>query len=370
MKTVLFVHQSADLYGSDKVLLDIAGGILPYGFTPIILLPTNGPLLGRLQAAGIETHIANVAKLSRAAYSPAGLLRLPFEIASSIRRIDNIIAGRRIDVVHSNTLAVFGGALWAKIRKVPHLWHVHELIVAPRIARVGFPRLVAWLADKVMCNSRLTEKWMLDTQPALRKKTMVVWNGVDRPSAPIDVVSRSKSDKIKVALVGRINRLKGQQLLVQAASRLWERGVRHITYHMVGSPPAGQEHYLDTLRRLVAASPANEVIYVKGYTPDVWAVWDDCDIAVVPSTEPESFGLVAIEAMASGKPVVAAAHGGLLDVVEDGETGILVPPGDASSLADAIEKLASNKELRRQYGEAGRRRQEKLFSLNEYGHRP
>lgn len=364
MKTVLFVHQSADLYGSDKVLLDIAGGIRPYGFTPIVLLPTNGPLLERLQAAGIETHIVNVAKLSRAAFSPAGLLRLPLEIATAIRCIDKIVAGRSIDVVHSNTLAVLGGAFWARWRRVPHIWHVHELIVAPKIARAGFPRLVAWLADKVMCNSRLTEKWMLDTQPSLRERTVMVWNGVERGPSAIGQKVEAQQGAIKVALVGRINRWKGQPLLVDAATRLWDRGVRNLGYVMVGSPPEGQENFLVSLRRLLAASPACDAIELKDFTDNVWSIWDACDIAVVPSTEPEPFGLVAIEAMAAGKPVIAAAHGGLLDIVADGETGILIPPNDADSLADAIEILAADPELRQRYGEAGRKRQEKLFSLD------
>ena len=364
MKTVLYVHQSADLYGSDKVLLDIAGGIRLYGFTPIVLLPTSGPLLEQLQAAGIETHIVNVAKLSRAAFSPAGLLKLPFEIASAIRRIDIIVAGRSVDVVHSNTLAVLGGAFWARWRSVPHLWHVHELIIAPKVARIGFPRLVAWLADKVICNSSLTEKWLLDSQPCLRERTKVVWNGVERGRSMTVREIESPPGAVKVALVGRINRLKGQPLLLKAATRLWERGVRHITYVMVGSPPAGQEHFLNKLRQLIAASPVRDAIELKDFTNDVWSIWDTCDLAVVPSTEPESFGLVAIEAMAAGKPVVAAAHGGLLDIVVDGETGILVPPNDAVSLADAIEKLAGDSELRRRYGDAGRKRQAELFSLD------
>jgi glycosyltransferase involved in cell wall biosynthesis len=362
MKTVLFVHQSADLYGSDKVLLDIAVGIRSLGFLPIVLLPSRGPLVERLEAAGVETHVTNVAKLSRATFSVAGMLRLPMEIASAVRQIDRIVANRRIDIVHSNTLAVLGGAFWAKWRRIRHLWHVHELIVSPKVARLGFPRLVGWFSDVVMTNSTLTQKWMLDTNPNLAGRTTVVWNGVSRGSRAVQSVE-PRAETVTVALVGRINRLKGQPVLVETAKRLWNRGIRSVNYLLVGSPPAGQEHYLDNLRRTIASSPAQNAITLRDFTDDVWSIWDNCDIAVVPSTEPESFGLVAIEAMAAGRPVIAAAHGGLLDIVVDGETGTLVPPNDADALANAIGELAGDPGLRVRYGEAGQRRQASLFSL-------
>lgn len=364
MTTVLFVHQSADLYGSDKVLLDLALGIQRRGITPIVLLPSHGPLTERLLAADIETHAVNVAKLSRAAFSAAGMIRLPMEIVNALRQIDRIVANRRIDIVHSNTLAVLAGALWAKWRSIPHLWHVHELIVSPKVAHSGFPRLVSWLSDLVMCNSTLTQKWILDVSPNLAGRTKVVWNGVSRNSKASQA-TKPEAKAVAVALVGRINRLKGQPVLVEAANRLWDRGVRNVTYLLVGSPPAGQEHYLVNLRRLISSSPAKNTIVLRDFVNDVWSIWDNCDIAVVPSTEPESFGLVAIEAMAAGKPVIASAHGGLLDIVVDGETGILVPPNDAEALANAIAKLADDPSLRVRYGEAGRKRQADLFSLDQ-----
>lgn len=363
MRLILFIHQAADLYGSDKVLLDMAIGIQKYGFIPIVLLPADGPLLSRLQASGIETRILKVAKLSRAVLSIFGLLRLPFEILRSVWQIDRAVAGRKIFAVHSNTLAVLGGAFWAKWRKVPHLWHIHELIQSPWIARAGFPWLVLKMADKVICNSNMTAKWVFEEQPFLKHKTVVVWNGLERSNPPLPPPMLI-GDRIVVALVGRINRLKGQSVFVDAATHLWKQGFRHITYLIVGSTPVGQEHYLEQIKRLISQSPASTMIEIKDFTENIWSIWDACDIAVVPSTEPESFGLVAIEAMAAGKPVIAAAHGGLLDIVVDGETGYLIQPGNPTALAEAIAKLVSVPELRIRFGDAGRKRQADRFTLS------
>lgn len=373
MKTVLFVHQSADLYGSDKVLLDLARGIQSHGFKPLALLPVEGPLLDRLRAAGVETHVLPLARLNRASFSPMGLLRLPGEIIKAVRAMDAILRGRKIDLVHSNTLAVLGGAFWARWHRVPHVWHVHELLVSPAIVRTGFPWLLKLMADRVICNSRMTERWLLDERSGLAPRTEVIWNGIEplqgnNPGDEKIVVFRKdvrcdEQGTLCVAMVGRINRMKGQSLLVDAASILWNEGVRHVVFVMVGSPPHGQGHFLDQLLSRVATSPARERIAVRDFQADIWPVWCGCDIAVVPSAEPESFGLVAIEAMAAGKPLVAAAHGGLLDIVDDGKSGILVPPNDAMALAAALKRLIGDRALREEYGQAGRLRQRELFSL-------
>jgi len=373
VKTILFVHQSADLYGSDRVLLDLACGVQSRGMKAIVLLPTAGPLLGRLTAANVEAHVVPVARLTRASLSPLGLLCLPGEIRRALRAIDELLRGRTVHLVHSNTLAVLGGAFWAKRHRLPHLWHVHELLVSPGVVRHGFPWLLRWLADRVLCNSVMTAMWVLDEQPVLGPRTDVVWNGiVPREQAGHALASgrtfRSEvgctaSGMVCVAMVGRVNRLKGQALLVEAATWLWRQGVRNVVFVLVGSPPNGQEHYLEDLRKRVADSPARARIVLRDFQEDIWPVWEGCDIAVVPSTEPESFGLVAIEAMSSGKPVVAAGHGGLLDIVADGETGCLVPPNDVVALASALRRLIEAPALRERMGEAGRSRQAARFSL-------
>jgi glycosyltransferase involved in cell wall biosynthesis len=91
-------------------------------------------------------------------------------------------------------------------------------------------------------------------------------------------------------------------------------------------------------------------------TGAVAAAWRRCMIGLVPSAWAEPFGLVAVEAMRAGRPVIASAAGGLPDIVVDGETGLLTPPRDAAALAAALRRLIADGELRQAMGEAGRRR--------------
>lgn len=372
MKTIVYVHQSADMYGSDRVLLNCVRQVRKAGVRPIVLLPVDGPLLSELRKEGIECYVVPIARLSRSMLSFRGILSIPFDILRSMYAISRVLKGRKVDLVHSNTLAVLSGGIWAKCRRVPHLWHVHEIILHPAWARKLFAFMLFLLADKVLCVSYAARNNLLKDCPRLEQKSYVVWNGMIPPdkkggSINSDQYRRSlgvKEGEILVALVGRINRMKGQRLFVEAANLLFHQGVRNIRYLIVGSPPRGQEYFYDMLRKEVDSSPARELIVVCPFTRRIEEVWGACDIAVVPSTEPEAFGMVVLEAMAAKKPVIAANHGGVTEIVVDGKTGVLIEPNNVDALAHAILNLARNRSLALRMGLEGRKRFEKLFSLD------
>lgn len=369
---VLFAHQAAELYGSDKVLLYLLVGLMDSGIRPIVLLPSEGPLVATLRAKGLEVHIVPLVKIARSTFSVKGLLGLPIELVQSLRAISRVVRGRRIAVVYSNTVAVLAAGAWARIHRIPHLWHVHEIVIKPAVARRVFPGILRALSDRIVCNSTKTLQWIVREQPQLRERSRVIWNGQPKrpPINPAAVrLMRSNlsvpSDDVVVALVGRINKWKGQTVLIDAAGVLWERGIRNVHFLIVGgsAPTADGQLVVDDMRDHIDSSPARELISWMDFTDDIWSVWDMCDIAVVPSIDPEPFGMVAIEAMASFLPVVASSQGGLLEIVDEGVTGMLVQPNSPAALADAIEKLVSNPDLRRRMGRAGERRQSLMFSI-------
>jgi glycosyltransferase involved in cell wall biosynthesis len=367
--TVLFVHQGAELYGSDKVVLNLASGVRAYGYHPIVVLPNEGPLLTCLRDEGVECHLAPIGKVARSNLSPRGLLRLLGELMALWRCANTLGLKRRVDLVYSNTIATLGGALLAFLWRKPNVWHVHEIVLRPKLVASLFPRLVAIGSFSVISNSRKTAEWLNDRSPSLKSRNQVIWNGIGPVSA--ERAGRSAfrqqwiagDERLVVALVGRINRGKGHTVALGAVAALPDHVRRNVMLVFAGDVFPGQEDIERELREKVAVSAVAAQVLFQPFVLDVDALWDAVDIALVPSTEPESFGLVAIEAMRAGKPVVASAQGGLLEIVEDGVTGFLVPPSDPAALATAIVKLADDPELRRRFGDAGRVRQRELFSL-------
>lgn len=372
-KNILIFHQSADLYGSDRVLVWLLENMQRSEFYPVVLVPCDGPLLPVLNDIGVETHIVPLVKITRSMLSGPGLVKLPGQLIRSLAAIKRVMAGRCVDIVYSNTLAMLSGAIYSLILRRPHVWHVHEIVIAPRLIAQAFPRIIYWFADKVICNSNPTLQWLLSVKPQLKNKSAVVWNGI--PDAPVGVEADAlywrqslgiSEDELVVSLVGRINRLKGQKLFVNAASKISNKGGRKIRFVIVGSVPDGQAFFLDELKDALAQSPVRDNFLLCDFSRNVWPVWFGSDIAVVPSTEPESFGLVAVEAMAAGRPVVASRLGGMKDIVVDGETGYFFENGNASDFAQKLDLLLESADVRLKMGAAARERQQRLFSASAF----
>ncbi len=360
------------MYGSDKVLLFLAQGLRSRSnFQPIVVLPKDGPLRVALQVAGVEVHIAEVGKISRSIMTPTGLIRLVWSTLIGMRALDKIVGKRKVALVHSNTLAVLSGAIWAFMRRRPHLWHVHEIILSPKLVSMGYPRLIRMLSDRVMSNSTLTERWLLSKQPSLASRSVVVFNGLPEVVSPTkDAIQAFRArvgaseDDTVVMLAGRINRMKGQELLIEAAAELQRRGrIEGMRFVIIGDTAPGLMYLSAQLKAQVTSLCLDAHFTFLSFIDDMWPVWFGTDIGVVPSTEPESCGMVAIEAMAAGVPVIAAGHGGLLDIVVHEETGLLFPPRNVNMLADALERLGSDSMLRKALGAAGVTRQQELFSV-------
>jgi glycosyltransferase involved in cell wall biosynthesis len=368
----LVVHGSAEHYGSDKVLLATMAAMRDDpAFVPVVVLHEDGPLRAALYAAGVEVHVGGVTKIRRAMFTPGGMLRLPGQIAATGRMLETVAAGRPVGLVYSNTLAVLGAAVWAWRRRLPHLWHVHEILQHPTLVRRGLPWVASRLSGHVLANSRQTQIWLEAEQPGLRGRTSVAFNGLaEAPvatSRSIEAFRRSvgASDGDVVAtLVGRFNHMKGQTLLVEALRGLRDVGrLGRLRVALVGDVYAGHKDYRAECAALIESVGLAERVTIMPFTNEIGPVWRGTDVAVVASTEPESFGMVAIEAMACSVPVVAAAHGGLLDIVDDEVTGLLFQPRDAAALADALARLAGDAALRARLGAAGAARQAQHFSL-------
>ncbi|RZJ71972.1 glycosyltransferase family 4 protein [Flavobacterium sp.] len=368
--TILVIHQSAELYGSDKTLLHLVSALQGSEISFIIVLPFDGPLRPELEKCGAKVIIAPVIKISRKMFTPGNVFSLPTQVWRGFAAVKKQLGKTKIDLVYSNTLAVMFGALYAKRFRLPHLWHVHEIIEHPKIIARSYPKLVRRFSNVAVFNSFATQDFMLSQLPALSKISQVVHNGIDRPE-PKDnrdeVRSRffdADKDSVVIALVGRISRWKGQKLLAEAFSKMKSSAATKLVF--VGSAPPGQDHFERELQQTVSHFGLTDKTKMVAFTDDIWSIWDAIDIAVVPSTEPEPFGLVAIEAMLAKKPVVGANHGGLVEIIRESETGNLFTPGNASELAECLDALSDSLELRKTFGNKGFEIATEHFSQKSY----
>lgn len=376
MKKILFIHQSAELYGSDKTILMFISSLDKQKYKSVVILPFDGPLKREFEKNGIEVVIAPILKLYRKMFTPTNLIKFCKEYSEGLKVLEQLHQKYHFDIVYSHTLASLIGIVFAQKNKIKHLWHVQEIIAKPKIFNKGFVQLLSMDCNHVaVYDSRTTMEFWINGNKKLAQKSEFVCNGLDVSQKPIpDIESIKKIRKeffqvdeqqLVIALVGRINSWKGQQLLLDAFEKI------HQTYSTVklvyiGSAPPNQEFFETDLIAKIQNYKLEEKVIIIPFQENIWSFWDAIDIAVVPSTEPEPFGMVAIEAMLSKKPVVAANHGGLTETVVHQHNGLLFEPNNSTSLAKALEELIIDEQKRKLFGENGYQRTINHFSLEKH----
>jgi glycosyltransferase involved in cell wall biosynthesis len=223
---------------------------------------------------------------------------------------------------------------------------------------------LASAASLIVANSQAVARAL-----PVSRNVRVVHNGIDvqqfSPGQSGATFRRQFEIPPDVALVGMIGRLrpwKGQERFIHMAERVARK---EATVHFTivgGTPLSGDEDYRDRLRRLVPEKGLAERVHFTGHLSDVRPALAAMDVFVHPG-DPEPFGLVNVEAMAMGIPVVAFSHGALPEIVVDGETGHLVSPEDVDALSTAVFGLLVDDRRRQQLGVAARARAERHFSV-------
>lgn len=375
MKKILFIHQSADLYGSDKTILLYISNLDKSKYRSIVILPFEGPLKIEFEKNGIEVVICPVLKLYRKMISPINLIRFVREYFEGQKILNALHKKHHFDLVYSHTLASLIGYFFAKKENIKHLWHVQEIISYPKIFNWGFGKILSLKRNNIIVyDSEETMKFWINTNPKLKAKSEFVWNALD-----INEVVQYKKNTLQkireeyfnankqtivIGLFGRINSWKGQQLLLKAYNKIENKKNLKLVY--LGSAPPNQEHFEIELKDEIKNLNLESSVIIIPFQNEVWKFWQAIDIAVVPSTEPEPFGMVAIEAMYCGKPVVAANHGGLTETVLHNETGYLFKPNDADDLYNYLNKLIENENQRLTFGQKGNKRVCEYFTIDKH----
>ena len=332
-----------EVAGGQIVALQLADAARGAGHEALFVSPSEGPFLDLVRGAGFRAHVVPVSGVFDVR-ALAGLVRV-------FRR-------EHADVVHThghfavNVLARVAGRL-AGSRVLSHMHIQNAFRPGPgRRLQIAIDNATARLCFALVAVSDATRADLVrQGYPASRLVT--IHNGVE-PAEEVEPVRLA--DGPTVVEVARLAEVKGQHTLLEALPRVKATAV------LVGRDLEHDGAYERLLRAEAERLGVAGRVVFTGYRRDVPAVLAGCDVFCLPSRA-EGLPLVVLEAMAQGKPVVATAVGGTAELVVDGETGLLVPPGDAIALADALSALLTDPERARQLGEAGRARVERQFSL-------
>ena len=362
---ILYLDSGSGIGGGQRSLLLLLNRLDKERFTPFV-----GCLGDSTFAAEVEKTAARVIPLSLpAAHNKTDKVKRftfrdlfeDFQQLRVIVELHRVVKRHAIDLIHANSLSVaLLGGIVAKINRIPILMHKRYATSYGIL-----DRFCERLLHRVILVSEAT-RW--DFAP-MAKQTLI-YNGVDLDvfqASPEEVETlrtelfpNAPNTTVLVGVVTRITPEKGIHVLVSAMQEL--KGKKDVQLLIVGGPYFQKDvAYMDALKQEVADLGIADSVIFTGFLSDTRIVTSLLDIVLVPSIIPEACPRTIIEAMAVGKPVIATPLGGSKELVTL-ETGILVPPEDASAVAEAIATLATDRERLTVMGEAARDRAVQLFS--------
>jgi glycosyltransferase involved in cell wall biosynthesis len=315
------------------------------------VLPEEGPLAADLRSAGVEVLVRPLAVMRRSLMSPRGVRRVVAAWAADAGGLGRLARSRGVALVHTNTSVTLGGAAAARLAGVPHVWHVREIYAGFERWFPAYRRLLL-SAQALPCVSRAT-CLQFDGAPAafvLHDGLTIEARRADREQARAEL--GLPADAFVAAVLGRVSGWKGQDILVGALGEEPLRVRSDVVALVAGEPWHGEERHRRELHARAAHIGVVDRLFDVGFRADVERVYGAADVVVVPSKQPDPLPNAALEACAAGCCVVAAAHGGLPEIVHDGRTGRLVAPRDPAALAAVLAELAGDPEQRARLGAA------------------
>ena len=369
MTSALFVSHTGEKGGAELFLADLvkAG---PHSWRACFLSggATAGDLAegGRppvmLSAGEKMLSIRRNSSFGALARGAADVMAVAWQLSREAKHFDVICA--------NSQKALFVCALAAKLSRRPLVWILHDIVTdtafsaTNRRASLAFARIFARL---VAVNSEETGRAFIEAGGEA-DKVRIVYNGFDPAKAKLHdagMAARLRAElglgpQPLVGLFGRLSEWKGQHVFLDALAAM--EGVQAV---IVGGALFGQEAYEARIREQASRLGLDGRVRFLGFRSDVPELMASMDVVAHTSIVAEPFGRVVVEAMMCGRPVVATRGGGVTEIIRDGETGLLVPPGDASALAAALGTILSDPALAQRLGQSGREDVSDRFSLQE-----
>ena len=366
--TILQIIPELEAGGAERTTIDIADGLVQAGARALVAT-TGGRLVAELQAKGGE-WIEFSAKTKN-----------PLHMYWNIRKLTKVLRKENVQVVHARSRAPAWVAYFAAKRLgLPFVTTYHGSYSAKSAAKTLYNSIMA-RGDVVIANSIYTGELIRESHPISNGKIRVIYRGTNlnaffSSNISSERIAKTRSswgliaDERVVLLAARLTPWKGARVLIEAASLLKKRGIADVVYVLAGDPQ-GRISYVKELDNMVLRNGLSGIVRRVGHVDDVAAAVFTASVVTVPSTAPEAFGRVAVEAQALGTPVIVSDLGAVPETVlappsvpAEQRTGWRVVAGDPTELANAIEAALSLRPSSREaLAERARRHVSQFFSL-------
>jgi glycosyltransferase involved in cell wall biosynthesis len=358
--------------GAELGMLVVMKALRAKGFEPYVMMHGGGLFKTLLERSSIPSVICPLRPSSRALsrnkrFAIRGTYTAVTEIVRTAYKVLDAVRAWEIDIIHANHLSGFlSCGLAAKLARIPNIWHLHEGLDPGLVSRV-LQEVAPWLADHLITmapfEASTVQSMTNRVDHSMIEGAFAFDELMAAPNKSAENVRKEfgiANDDLLVAYVSHLAPYKGQGTFITALAGMPQGGPR-LKALIVGGPRKSFEDFPENLRRQIKSLELNEVVTLTGYRADVADIMNAADICVCVS-ESEEFNRVLIEAMAFGKPVIASDMRGGSIVLENGKSGLLVRPADATMLRSALVELRE-REIRVQLGNNARHHVFEKFSI-------
>ncbi len=354
---LLFLDQFGTLGGGQRVLWETLRSLDRAQYQTTVALGTDGDFRERLLDEGVpvmdlplgnyhsveKTLLDRVRFFFRSLYCALVLTRWVF------RHRPNLLFANGPRTFICVTLA---GCLTHR----PVIWHLHNVL--PKGAELSLLAVFSRWVHTILVCSRAAAQPLLERRPGLHSKVRLIYNPVPRLKQPtpgdVDKLRESfgvQPEQVCIGIFGRVTAFKGQLQFLQAA-RLVLQQADGVRFFVIGSPMANKadQKYYSQLRLTVEQSGMKNSVFFIEHQREVEKYLEMMDVVVVASQGAEALPQTIIEAMSMGKAVIAPAAGGIVEILEDGKTGLFVEVNEPNRLAATMLKLILDPDTRNSLG--------------------
>jgi glycosyltransferase involved in cell wall biosynthesis len=333
------------------------------GYKIVVVIPEDGPLKLEVEKLGAEVHIINLGILRRKYFTPCGILGRVLLWIQAMVRLTGIAWSKNVNLVYSNTSGVILGSVLAAITRKKHFWHIHEIIEKPKI----LAKIIGWLtkctSKVIVVSEAVKNAWL----PYIKEeKLIVIHNGIDHAGKPAFGSTLKKElglseETLLIGMIGRVIYWKGQLYFLEIAGLL-RNSFPNAHFVMVGDAFPGYEYLYGEIENKIVSLKLNGLVHNLGYRTDTSNILSGLNLFISPSTMPDPFPTVVLEAMSCGTPIAATGHGGVLEMLVDHESGLFLPIENAELAAEIISELLESKKKLIEMGKNAQALQQSRFT--------
>ena len=345
-KNILLLHSSNDLYGASKIFLQLIDLFISKNFNVHVVLPEEGKLDDHLNKKDITVSYHELGVLRKKYLSPLGLINRLVSNIKAIKFLSTYIKDHSIDLVYTNTSTILCGGIAAKKNDIPSLFHVHEIPTGNKLYEFFSGKIINRISSKVLTVSNSVKShWLKNID---ENKIERIYNGIIFKKTDSLIKLERNQDDFVITSVARLIPYKGHGYFIDIANELIKKSPK-FKFLIVGDTLPSYVSYEKSIKQKVNDLGLENQIKFLGFRNEVSSILKQSDLFIHPAIAPDPLPTVLFESLHNDLPSVATNLGGAIEILDNGNNGLLIPYNDPKKAANLINEYCNNNKLQKKH---------------------